>query len=74
MRYMLLILFAMAAMAALVPPPPEPGAQADDDFVRARPTIGDPLPDLIIHAADGSDLRTTDLRGHYSVLTFGCLT
>jgi hypothetical protein len=74
MRYLLVILFALAALAALVPPPPPPGSQADDEFVHAHPGVGEPLPNLTAYTADGDEFRTTDLRGGYAVLTFGCLT
>lgn len=43
-------------------------------FVIAHPTVGDPLPDVNVFTPDGKPFRTADLRGHYTVLTFGCLT
>jgi hypothetical protein len=44
------------------------------EFLRSKPSINDPLPDVTIYAADGSPFKTADLKGHYTVLTFGCLT
>ena len=43
-------------------------------FLKAKPLIGDALPDVTIYSPDGSPFHTGDLRGHYTVLTFGCLT
>ncbi|MEX2174579.1 MAG: hypothetical protein WD872_09465 [Pirellulaceae bacterium] len=48
--------------------------EREREFLRSKPRIDDPLPDVTIYAADGSPLKTADLRGHYTVLTFGCLT
>jgi cytochrome oxidase Cu insertion factor (SCO1/SenC/PrrC family) len=73
-RFLLLLLLAAAAFAALVPAPPRPDGDPDADFVRARPTLGDALPNLTVYTPDGTEVRTADLRGHYTVLTFGCLT
>jgi cytochrome oxidase Cu insertion factor (SCO1/SenC/PrrC family) len=74
MRFLLLLLLAAAAFAALVPAPPPPEGNPDAEFVRARPTLGEPLPDLTVYTPDGTEVKTADLRGHYTVLTFGCLT
>jgi cytochrome oxidase Cu insertion factor (SCO1/SenC/PrrC family) len=74
MRFLLLFVLAFAAAAALVPAPPRTGGGPDEDFVRASPTLGDALPDLTVYTPDGSEVKTSDLRGHYAVLTFGCLT
>jgi hypothetical protein len=48
--------------------------EKEEEFLKTRPLVGDPLPDVMVYRADGQPLRTSDLRGHYSVLTFGCLT
>ncbi len=48
--------------------------QSEEAFVKNKPTIGDPLPDLIVYDPDGKEVKTATLRGHYTVLTFGCLT
>ena len=60
-----------AALAAAAPAQPRP---TEEDFVKAKPAVGDPLPELTVYAPDGKEVKTSDLRGHYTVLTFGCLT
>ena len=44
------------------------------NFVKSSPTIGEMLPDVVVYSSDGTPISTADLRGHYTVLTFGCLT
>lgn len=69
---MMVILLAMTAWPA--------DAQAqrmrerEQDFMTSRPLVGDAIPDVTVHSADGTAFKTSDLRGHYTVLTFGCLT
>ena len=46
----------------------------EEDFAKSKPLVGDALPLLTVYASDGKDVKTADLRGHYTVLTFGCLT
>lgn len=46
----------------------------DEDFLREKPLVGDRLPDLIVYDTQGREVSTGSLRGHYSVITFGCLT
>ncbi len=48
--------------------------EREEDFLRSKPLIGDKLPDLTVYAPDGTPFQTGDLRGHFTVLTFGCLT
>jgi hypothetical protein len=55
-------------------PQPSPQRGSEADFVKEKPTLGDPLPELTVYAPDGSEVSTARLRGHYTVLTFGCLT
>ena len=50
------------------------GGKEDPEWVKQSPTIGDALPDLTVHTADGKEFKTSSLRGHYTVLDFGCLT
>ena len=38
------------------------------------PAVGTPLPDVKAFDAAGDEFSTASLRGHYSVLVFGCLT
>jgi cytochrome oxidase Cu insertion factor (SCO1/SenC/PrrC family) len=46
----------------------------DENFVVANPTVGDLLPELTVYTPDGKEFKTANLRGHHTVLTFGCLT
>ncbi|HEX5272384.1 MAG TPA: hypothetical protein VFW33_17930 [Gemmataceae bacterium] len=48
--------------------------QTDEQFAKAKPAVGDPLPELVVYDPDGKEVKTAGLRGHYTVLTFGCLT
>ncbi len=48
--------------------------EREQEFLDEKPLINDPLPEVTIYAADGSRFKTSSLRGHYTVLTFGCLT
>ena len=43
-------------------------------FDRSAPQIGDRLPDVAGYDADGKRFPLRSLKGHYTVLTFGCLT
>jgi len=48
--------------------------KSEEDFAKEKPAVGDPLPDLTVYSPDGKEVKTSSLRGHYTVLTFGCLT
>ena len=48
--------------------------QKEKQFLKESPLIGEPLPDVTVYLPDGEPFNTADLRGHYTVLTFGCLT
>jgi cytochrome oxidase Cu insertion factor (SCO1/SenC/PrrC family) len=50
------------------------GGKEDPEWVKQSPTIGDALPDLTVYTADGKEFKTSSLRGHYTVIDFGCLT
>ena len=72
MRFLLVTGLALALAApALAQGKKE---QRDEDFEKARPAVGDPLPDVVVYSPDGKDVKTSELRGHHVVLTFGCLT
>jgi cytochrome oxidase Cu insertion factor (SCO1/SenC/PrrC family) len=43
-------------------------------FVKERPAVGDPLPDVTVYDVNGQEVKTSSLRGQHIVLTFGCLT
>lgn len=47
---------------------------SDEDFVKEKPAVGEQFPDLVVYSVDGKEVPTSSLRGHYSVVTFGCLT
>jgi cytochrome oxidase Cu insertion factor (SCO1/SenC/PrrC family) len=69
MRYLTLALLCALPAAALAQRPKD-----DDAFITDKPAVGDPLPDLTVYTPDGKEVKTSSLRGHYTVLTFGCLT
>lgn len=48
--------------------------EREEDFLRSKPNVNDPLPDVTVYSPTGTEFKTADLRGHYTVLTFGCLT
>lgn len=66
------VLLGIAAVTA------EPAAaqrqKSDKAFERQSPGIGEPMPDVTAYDAEGRPFRLRDLKGHYTVLVFGCLT
>lgn len=46
----------------------------EEEFVAAFPAVGDQLPEVTLYDGKGDRISTSSLRGHYTVLTFGCLT
>lgn len=48
--------------------------EREEEFLKAKPLVDDPLPDVTVYSPDGTAFKTADVRGHYTVLTFGCLT
>ncbi|MCH8291466.1 hypothetical protein IH992_10240 [Candidatus Poribacteria bacterium] len=50
------------------------GRDGADQLVRAGLEIGTPLPDLTAYDANGQPFKLSQLKGHYSVIVFGCLT
>jgi cytochrome oxidase Cu insertion factor (SCO1/SenC/PrrC family) len=75
MRFITPLLLLLIAFLAL---PADVQAQRmqerEEDFLRSKPLIGDKLPTVTVYSPDGTLFKTDDLRGHYAVLTFGCLT
>ena len=73
MRHLMLagLVVALAAAAA---PGQGKREHKEEAFLKGKPAIGDTLPDLTVYTPDGKEVKTCDLRGHYTVLTFGCLT
>ncbi len=59
---------------APVKPRPAEARQTEAEFLKAAPGVGDLLPDVTVHDPSGKEIKTSSLRGHYTVLTFGCLT
>ena len=65
-----LLAVALAAFLPLQAQPRRPGSFSD-----SVPDVGDALPDLTLHDAEGKAVQLQDLlRGHYTVLVLGCLT
>jgi cytochrome oxidase Cu insertion factor (SCO1/SenC/PrrC family) len=72
MRLLMLSALAFVLVASAVAQSKK--EQRDEDFLKDKPAIGDPLPEVTVYAPDGKEVSTASLRGHYTVLTFGCLT
>ena len=69
-------LAALSLVAILLPDeaPAQRSKKKDQDFIKTRPVVGDSLPVLEVHTPDGKPFSTSELRGSYTVLVFGCLT
>ncbi len=52
----------------------ESSQRRPSEFERRSPSIGERLPDVEVYDAQGNRFRLSVLRGHYTVLVFGCLT
>ena len=48
--------------------------EREEEFLTQKPLVGDDLPRVTVYSADGTPFDTADLRGHFTVLTFGCMT
>ncbi len=72
MRMLLLttVLFTMAGLA----PAQGQKMRSEEDWAKTKPAVGDTIPDVTVYDASGKEFKTSALRGHYTVLTFGCLT
>ncbi len=46
----------------------------DEEFVKAKPAVGDVLPRLTVDTPEGRPFDMAELDGQYTVLVFGCLT
>ena len=70
--------FVLTALALAVAVPTAFGQprreQKEEDFLKGKPAVGDVIPDLTVDTPDGKEVKTSELREHYTVLTFGCLT
>ena len=71
------LLFGLAG-SSFGQPPAQKGSSAkqevDRGFDRVAPAIGQPLGDISAYDAEGKQIRLSSLKGHYTVLVFGCLT
>lgn len=80
MEYRPMRLYALAGIAIVVAMLPavvfaqQRKKASEEDFVKEKPAVGDQFPDLVVYDPSGKKMKTSDLRGHYTVLTFGCLT
>ena len=61
-------------LIAMVAPALAQKGKSEEDFTKSKPAIGDTIPDVTVYDPSGKEVKTSDLRGHYTVLTFGCLT
>ncbi len=48
--------------------------EREQEFLRSKPKVNEVLPDVTVYDVAGREVKTSSLRGHYTVLTFGCLT
>jgi len=46
----------------------------NERFERSSPAVGQPLPELTCYDAAGAEVKLHEVKGHYTVLVFGCLT
>ena len=72
---MRLLLLASLVLALVGPPSASAQKmQTDKEFLESKPTLGDTIPELTVYDSAGKEVKTSSLRGHYTVLIFGCLT
>lgn len=69
-----LLVLALFTASMVTPAQAQRMQQREKAFLKSKPLIGEMLPDVTVYSPDGTPFRTADLRGHYTVLTFGCLT
>jgi cytochrome oxidase Cu insertion factor (SCO1/SenC/PrrC family) len=67
-------LLSVMAAGLLTGPVSAQGGKEDPNWVKQSPAVGEAFPDLTVYSADGKEFRTSSLRGHYTVIDFGCLT
>ncbi len=48
--------------------------EREEDFLKAPPHLGTEMPSVQVYTSDGKAFDTSQIKGHYTVLTFGCLT
>ncbi len=74
MRFASLLVLVMAFVAWPADIQAQRMQEREEEFLKSKPLVDDPLPDVTVYSSDGMAFKTADLRGHYTVLTFGCLT
>ncbi|MFG0294318.1 MAG: redoxin domain-containing protein [Maioricimonas sp. JB045] len=76
MRFIAMLTLTVGALASVCDRPAvaQRMRAREREFLTLTPRVGERLPDVEVYTADGKPFRTSDLRGHYTVLTFGCLT
>jgi cytochrome oxidase Cu insertion factor (SCO1/SenC/PrrC family) len=69
------LMFASVLIGCLLVSPvfAQPGKE-EPEFIKRSPTIGEPFPSMTVYTPDGKEFKTSSFRGHYTVLSFGCLT
>lgn len=70
----LLLALALVAISSPVQAQRKKLKVNEEDFLKEAPIVGDKLPDVTVYSPTGTEFKTADLRGHYTVLSFGCLT
>ena len=70
---MLLLATALFAVAGLAPAQGRK-MRSEEDWAKVKPAVGETIPDVTVYDPSGKEFKTSALRGHYTVLTFGCLT
>lgn len=70
----LLVALMLVAMSSPVQAQRKKLKVNEEDFLKEAPVVGDKLPEVSVYSPTGTEFTTADLRGHYTVLTFGCLT
>lgn len=68
------LLFVAAPVIAQQPNRDEMRRRSAAIFNRKAPAVGQLAPDVTLLQSDGKPLKLRDLRGHHTVLVFGCLT
>jgi hypothetical protein len=64
----------LTTLALSAPSPAQRRKVSEEEFVLQPPAVGEVIPDVKIYDTRGKEVSTSSLRGHYAVLTFGCLT
>jgi cytochrome oxidase Cu insertion factor (SCO1/SenC/PrrC family) len=74
MKFTPVIVSVLAVLAFSTPSPAQRRKVSEEEFVHQAPAVGDTLPEVTVYDSRGNEVSTSSLSGHYTVLTFGCLT